>query len=159
MQKISAYILSFNEAEKIEAAVGSVLWADEVVVAGPANVVCRHLHEPVSRAALRRLVAERHRALADAGLRRGGSVALCLAPSLAFIANLLASCQIGAQASLPTVGTAVLLGAVTADTRSAWNPATWTWTAPVPGVYYCYGQAPTAAASTRQGRRSSGDGP
>jgi len=32
MQKISAYILTFNEAEKIEAAVGSVLWADEVVV-------------------------------------------------------------------------------------------------------------------------------
>ena len=32
MQKISAYILSYNEAEKIEAAVASVLWADEVVV-------------------------------------------------------------------------------------------------------------------------------
>ncbi|MEJ2434281.1 MAG: glycosyltransferase, partial [Pseudolabrys sp.] len=32
MQKISAYILTFNEAEKIEAAVASVLWADEVVV-------------------------------------------------------------------------------------------------------------------------------
>jgi len=30
--KISAYILSFNEEEKIEAAVSSVLWADEVVV-------------------------------------------------------------------------------------------------------------------------------
>jgi glycosyltransferase involved in cell wall biosynthesis len=32
MPKISAYILTFNEAEKIEAAVSSVLWADEVVV-------------------------------------------------------------------------------------------------------------------------------
>jgi glycosyltransferase involved in cell wall biosynthesis len=32
MQKISAYILTYNEAEKIEAAVESVLWADEVVV-------------------------------------------------------------------------------------------------------------------------------
>src|SRR4029078_9185128 len=32
MQKMSAYILTFNEAEKIEAAVSSVLWADEVVV-------------------------------------------------------------------------------------------------------------------------------
>jgi len=32
MQKISAYILTHNEAEKIEAAVSSVLWADEVVV-------------------------------------------------------------------------------------------------------------------------------
>lgn len=32
MPKISAYILSYNEAEKIEAAVSTVLWADEVVV-------------------------------------------------------------------------------------------------------------------------------
>ena len=32
MQKVSAYILTFNEAEKIEAAVESVLWADEIVV-------------------------------------------------------------------------------------------------------------------------------
>ncbi len=32
MQKISAYIITYNEAEKIEAAVSSVLWADEVVV-------------------------------------------------------------------------------------------------------------------------------
>ena len=75
-------------------------WVDEVLLAGPAADVCLHLGEPVSRAELRRLVADRHRALADAGLRRGGSVALCLAPSLAFIANLLASWQIGAQASL-----------------------------------------------------------
>jgi glycosyltransferase involved in cell wall biosynthesis len=33
MAKISAYIIAYNEAAKIEAAVGSVLWADEVVVA------------------------------------------------------------------------------------------------------------------------------
>ena len=32
MQKISAYILVYNEAAKIEAAVSSVLWADEIVV-------------------------------------------------------------------------------------------------------------------------------
>jgi len=32
MHKISAYILTYNEAEKIAAAVESVLWADEVVV-------------------------------------------------------------------------------------------------------------------------------
>ncbi len=32
MQKISAYILTFNEAEKIKAAVESVLWADDIVV-------------------------------------------------------------------------------------------------------------------------------
>ena len=75
-------------------------WVDEILLAGAADEVCLHLGQPVSRAELRRLVAERHRALADAGLRRGGAVALCLAPSLAFIASLLASWQIGAQASL-----------------------------------------------------------
>ena len=32
MQKITTYIISYNEAEKIEAAVASVLWADEVLV-------------------------------------------------------------------------------------------------------------------------------
>jgi glycosyltransferase involved in cell wall biosynthesis len=33
MQTISAYIPTFNEAEKIKAAIESVLWADEIVVA------------------------------------------------------------------------------------------------------------------------------
>lgn len=32
MQKISVYILAFNEADKIKAAVETVLWADEIVV-------------------------------------------------------------------------------------------------------------------------------
>jgi glycosyltransferase involved in cell wall biosynthesis len=32
MQKISAYIIAYNEAAKIDAAVSSVLWADEIVV-------------------------------------------------------------------------------------------------------------------------------
>jgi 3-hydroxy-4-methylanthranilate adenylyltransferase len=75
-------------------------WVDEVLLAGADHDVCLHLGEPVSRADLRRLVAERQSALAGAGLQAGGSVALCLAPSLAFIANLLASWRLGAQASL-----------------------------------------------------------
>src|SRR5271155_5996039 len=32
MQTVSAYILAFNEAEKLKAAAESVLWADEIVV-------------------------------------------------------------------------------------------------------------------------------
>lgn len=32
MSRISVYIIAYNEAEKIEAAVSSVLWADEIVV-------------------------------------------------------------------------------------------------------------------------------
>jgi acyl-coenzyme A synthetase/AMP-(fatty) acid ligase len=75
-------------------------WVDEVLLAGAGGDVCLYLDSPVSRGELRRLVDERCRVLADAGLRRGGSVALCLAPSLAFITNLLASWRIGAQASL-----------------------------------------------------------
>ena len=75
-------------------------WVDEVLLAGRADDVCLHLGTPVSRGELGRLVTERRRALADAGLRRGGAAALCLPPSLAFIANLLACWQIGAQASL-----------------------------------------------------------
>ena len=33
MPRISAYIIAFNEADKIEAALRSVLWADEIIVA------------------------------------------------------------------------------------------------------------------------------
>ena len=33
MPRITAYIIAYNEAAKIEAAVSSVLWADEVLVA------------------------------------------------------------------------------------------------------------------------------
>lgn len=32
MEKISVYIIAYNEAEKIEAAINSVLWADEILV-------------------------------------------------------------------------------------------------------------------------------
>ena len=33
MQKITAYIIAYNEAEKIRAAIESVRWADEIIVA------------------------------------------------------------------------------------------------------------------------------
>jgi hypothetical protein len=56
-------------------------WVDEVLLAGAEDEVCLFLGEPVTRATLRQLVAERQRVLAEAGLRRGGSVALCLPPS------------------------------------------------------------------------------
>jgi glycosyltransferase involved in cell wall biosynthesis len=37
MQKVSAYVLTYNAAEKIAAAVSSVLWADEVVIVDSAS--------------------------------------------------------------------------------------------------------------------------
>jgi 3-hydroxy-4-methylanthranilate adenylyltransferase len=75
-------------------------WVDEVLLSGADDQECLHLGEPITRARLRELVTERQRALSDAGLGRGGSVALCLPPSVSFIANLLAAWRIGAQASL-----------------------------------------------------------
>jgi 3-hydroxy-4-methylanthranilate adenylyltransferase len=75
-------------------------WVDEVLLPGAGDHECLHLGEPITRARLRELVTVRQRALSGAGLGRGGSVALCLPPSVSFIANLLAAWRIGAQASL-----------------------------------------------------------
>ncbi len=75
-------------------------WVNEVLLAGGADDHCLHLGTDITRAELRALVSSRRAELAEAGLRQGGSVALCLAPSVAFIANLLAAWQIGAQATL-----------------------------------------------------------
>src|SRR4051812_43844264 len=76
-------------------------WVDDVLLAGPDNDVPLLLPTgPIARAALRQLVAERHEALAAAGLTRGGCAALRLPPSLAYVANLLAVWRIGAQAVL-----------------------------------------------------------
>lgn len=33
MKPVSVYIIAYNEADKIEAAINSVLWADEVILA------------------------------------------------------------------------------------------------------------------------------
>lgn len=38
MVKISAYIIAYNEEEKVEAAVNSVLWADEIVLADSQSI-------------------------------------------------------------------------------------------------------------------------
>ncbi|MFC1415653.1 class I adenylate-forming enzyme family protein [Streptacidiphilus cavernicola] len=75
-------------------------WVDEILLRGIGPEPCLYFDEPVSRDTLRRLVTERQAELSAAGLRRGGSVALCLAPSLALVANLLAAWRIGAQAAL-----------------------------------------------------------
>jgi 3-hydroxy-4-methylanthranilate adenylyltransferase len=75
-------------------------WVDDILLTGPGDDVCLRLAEPVDRAALRRMVADRQLLLSGAGLRSGGVVALRLPPSLAFVANLLASWRIGAQTIL-----------------------------------------------------------
>jgi 3-hydroxy-4-methylanthranilate adenylyltransferase len=82
------------------AAVTDAGWVDEVLLAGPDDQLCFASPAPVDRATLRRLVAERREALAAHGLRAGGAVALRLPPSVAYVANLLASWQLGAQAIL-----------------------------------------------------------
>ncbi|WP_259464989.1 class I adenylate-forming enzyme family protein [Streptomyces sp. TLI_171] len=75
-------------------------WVDEILLRGPDAEPCLFFEEPVRRAELRQLVRDRQAELAAAGLRRGGSLALCLAPSLALVANLLAGWRIGAQVAL-----------------------------------------------------------
>jgi acyl-coenzyme A synthetase/AMP-(fatty) acid ligase len=75
-------------------------WVDEVLLHGADADVCLHADGPISRGALRRMVAERQSALATAGLRAGGCLALRLPPSLAYVANLLAGWRIGAQVIL-----------------------------------------------------------
>ncbi|WP_407927476.1 class I adenylate-forming enzyme family protein [Kitasatospora setae] len=75
-------------------------WVDRYLLAGPADQECLRFGAPVDRAALRALVAEQAARLSAAGLRRGGTAALRLAPSLGYTAALLACWQLGAQAVL-----------------------------------------------------------
>lgn len=77
-----------------------VEWVDEILLAGADDANCLHIGEPVSRAGLRELVTGRQQRLAAAGLRPGGTVALHLAPSLTYVANLLAAWRLGAQVLL-----------------------------------------------------------
>jgi acyl-coenzyme A synthetase/AMP-(fatty) acid ligase len=75
-------------------------WVDEVLLSGADDEVCLCSDRLVDRRTLRRLVSERQSALAAAGLRAGGSVALWLPPSIAYVANLLAGWRTGAQVVL-----------------------------------------------------------
>ncbi|HYQ66206.1 fatty acid--CoA ligase family protein [Actinophytocola sp.] len=75
-------------------------WVDEVLLSGAEDEVCLCSDRLVDRRTLRRLVSERQSALAAAGLRAGGSVALRLPPSIAYVANLLAGWRTGAQVIL-----------------------------------------------------------
>jgi acyl-coenzyme A synthetase/AMP-(fatty) acid ligase len=75
-------------------------WVDEVLLAGPDNDICVRSDRPIDRFGLRQMVAERESRLVAAGLRGGGSLALRLPPSPAYVANLLAGWRIGAQVIL-----------------------------------------------------------
>ncbi|HET9516119.1 MAG TPA: AMP-binding protein, partial [Actinoplanes sp.] len=75
-------------------------WVDATLLAGADDDCCLVLGAPVSRAELRDLVGRRQRVLAAAGLQAGGSIALHLPPSVAFVAELLAAWRIGAQVLL-----------------------------------------------------------
>jgi acyl-coenzyme A synthetase/AMP-(fatty) acid ligase len=72
----------------------------ELLLAGDPARECLTLGRPVERAELSRLVAEQAAALRAAGLAEGGTLALRLPPSLAFVAALLAGWSCGAQVSL-----------------------------------------------------------
>ncbi len=75
-------------------------WVDDVLLRGEDTEICLHLDEAISRGQLRSMVADQQRKLGDAGLAAGGSLALHLPPSIAFIVNLLAGWRTGAQVTL-----------------------------------------------------------
>ncbi|MEU7752340.1 class I adenylate-forming enzyme family protein [Micromonospora sp. NPDC049101] len=75
-------------------------WVDNVLLAGPDDECCLVLDQPITRATLRNLVTERQTHLHAAGLRAGGTVALCLPPSLTGITTMLAAWRAGAQVTL-----------------------------------------------------------
>jgi acyl-coenzyme A synthetase/AMP-(fatty) acid ligase len=75
-------------------------WVGDVLLRGDDADVCLHFGRWIDRAALRALVAEHERELTAAGLRAGGTVALRLPPSSAYVAALLAAWRLGAQVSL-----------------------------------------------------------
>ena len=63
MNRVSVYIIAYNEAEKIRDAIHSVLWADEIVLAEPPG------HADGDQLGLR-AAHERGRAAVDRDLRR-----------------------------------------------------------------------------------------
>jgi acyl-coenzyme A synthetase/AMP-(fatty) acid ligase len=75
-------------------------WAEAAFLAGDPDEQCLLMGSPVERRELRRQVAAQQGELAAAGLGAGGTVALHLPPSLAFVASLLAAWGLGAQVSL-----------------------------------------------------------
>ncbi|GAB7186827.1 O-succinylbenzoic acid-CoA ligase MenE [Kitasatospora sp. Ki12] len=75
-------------------------WVDRLLLAGPGGEECLHLGAPIGRDALRALVEEQSVRLSAVGLGPGGTVALRLPPSLAFVAVLLACWRLGAQVAL-----------------------------------------------------------
>ncbi|HEX5405119.1 MAG TPA: class I adenylate-forming enzyme family protein [Pseudonocardiaceae bacterium] len=75
-------------------------WVGEVLLRGDDDEICLWFDRPVSRAALRAMVADHERDFTAAGLLPGGTIALRLPPSLTYVAMLLAAWRLGAQVSL-----------------------------------------------------------
>jgi acyl-coenzyme A synthetase/AMP-(fatty) acid ligase len=75
-------------------------WVSEVLLNGAGEESCLTFGGQIDRDTLRGLVDGQQQRLAEAGLTRGGTVALRLPPSLTYVAVLLAAWRIGAQVSL-----------------------------------------------------------
>lgn len=75
-------------------------WVDDLLLDGPGDAPCLHFGEAVTRGRLRGLVVDAQRELADQGVGQGGSVAVCLPPSVALVTHLLACLRLGAQVTV-----------------------------------------------------------
>ncbi|WP_229820103.1 class I adenylate-forming enzyme family protein [Streptomyces abikoensis] len=75
-------------------------WVDETLLSGSSDDVCLVLDHEIDRATLRRAVRDCEALLTQAGLKAGGTAALQLPPSLAYVVHLLAVWRLGVQAVL-----------------------------------------------------------
>ncbi|GAB2445951.1 benzoate-CoA ligase family protein [Streptomyces incanus] len=89
-----------GEAELIRPVRTEGAWVDDLLLQGDGRHVALHVGRPVSRAELRRLVAEQQARFEAAGLAAGGTVAVRLPPSLGCITAMLAGWRAGAQVAL-----------------------------------------------------------
>lgn len=81
-------------------ACGDGAWVDDVLLGGNGQDIALHIGGPVSRAELRRLVAQEQGRLEAAGLTAGGSLAVRVPPSLSCVVAMLAGWRAGAQVAL-----------------------------------------------------------
>lgn len=75
-------------------------WVDGLLLDGPGDTPCLHFGEAMTRGRLRELVVDVQRKLTDQGVVQGGSVAVCLPPSVALVTHLLACLRLGAQVTV-----------------------------------------------------------
>src|SRR5262249_2450549 len=129
-------------------------WVDQFLLDGPSDEIILRFERPVDRDALRRLVADHHRQLADAGLASGGHGARRRPPSPTW------RCCWPAGGSAPRSACSTTGSASTRWTWrwTGWPPSSW-WRPPRPPAAGCAatpGWSPGSPPGRAGGRRPRG---